>query len=125
MYEDKMDRYSHQCVINNLILWINKYRTKWFATHDFDEYICPITGTWSKNNSNIKDYLQKLANNINYIETKMYRTTLPTHGYPLAPTISSTRPMWCWHKFIVKTKDVNLLWVHIPTNWEKKKYEKP
>jgi hypothetical protein len=118
-YEDHMNRCSHMDAIQNIMLWLNKNRTEWFATHDMDEYICPTTGKWETDQKqNIRDILRTIPQNINYIQTNMYRTTIPNKPTYLAETLITDRPMTCWHKCIVRTNDVNLLWVHIPTNWK-------
>lgn len=121
LYDDKMNRYSHQSIIQNVCLWLNKGRTKWFGTHDLDEYICPPTGYWDPG-TDIRTVLSKVPDDVNYIETKMVRADIPE--FPqiyTTPTKICTGYMWCWHKCIVTTDSVNILWVHTPSHWNKKK----
>jgi hypothetical protein len=123
IYEDKINNYSHQTIIQNTCLWLNKGRTKWFATHDLDEYICPLNGRWN-DNQNIADILTGLPGYVNYVETKMVRTTIPNSpAIYLAPTKIDCNYMTCWSKCIVRTDAVNILWVHTPTHWIDKKYK--
>lgn len=121
MYENKITRYEYQGAIQNIILWLNKNRTTWFATHDFDEFICPCNGEWKNDIMNkqiIKTILNSLPTEVNYIETKMIRCDIPnnTHVY-INPTKIDKDYARSWHKFIVKMDVVNTLWVHQPTNW--------
>ena len=122
MYKDNISEYSHQTQISNIAFYLNKHRTKWFATHDIDEYICPLNGAWeSNNNERLTTYLKNIPRNINYIETKMYKVIIPKNDiYISAPTLTATHPMSCYHKFIVRSNDANILWVHYISNWKNK-----
>ncbi len=122
LYEDKMHRYSHQQVIQNVSLWLNKGRCKWFATHDLDEFICPLSGNWQEG-QNIKTLLASVPADVNYVQTNMVRvnTQDDLNLVYTAPSMASDGYMWTWHKCIVKCDDVYVLWVHIPTHWAKTK----
>jgi hypothetical protein len=128
IYEDKFGKYEYQHIIQTISLWLNKGRSKWFATHDFDEFICPLNGTWINDNkqtnttksNNIPKMLSKIPNYINYVKTKMIRTAIAdTSGVYIKKTLIDKTFMTSWHKCIVKTDDVYVLWTHIPSHWAK------
>jgi len=97
-----------------------KGKTNWFATHDFDEFICPKSGLWR--GKNIKTILDKLPLDVNYLKTKMIRCNITTDskksGIYIKRTLVSSKSSWCWHKCIIRPEDVNNLWVHEPSNWK-------
>lgn len=84
LYDTKFVRYSRQHTIMNTCLYLNKGRTEWFATHDFDEFICPMNGEW-KDNTNLVSILKSLQPNVNNIVTRMIRCDM-TNGTYIKPT---------------------------------------
>ena len=125
MYKDNIQEYSHQTPISNIAFYLSKHRTKWFATHDLDEYICKLDGSWDLNDKKpLQSYLNNIPDYINYIETKMYKVLIPKNKmYISSSTLASVNPMPCFHKCIAKADDINIIWVHYISSWKDKVHE--